>query len=207
RLKTPRKTAPAGDADRPAPATNARTGRSGNCAVCLRRGDQAPSRPAGETYSLAEVELPDELLELIGGPGEVGRGGGHLLGRGTGLLGRGADLLGGGAGLLGHAGDLGDAVLHPLAGRRDVLDRRGDELHAIAHVGDRLADALKGLAGVLHRLGALLGLAGTGLAHLDGPARLALDLVDEVGDGAGRGLGLLGQLADLLGHDGKALAL
>ncbi len=34
-----------------------------------------------------------------------------------------------------------------------------------------------------------------------------LDLADQPGDLAGRGLGLLGQLADLLGHDGEALAL
>ena len=42
---------------------------------------------------------------------------------------------------------------------------------------------------------------------LDGLAGLALDLGDQAGDLGGRGLGLLGELADLLGDDGEALAL
>ena len=42
---------------------------------------------------------------------------------------------------------------------------------------------------------------------VDDLARLALDLADQAGDLARGGLGLLGQLADLLGHDGEAAAL
>ena len=67
--------------------------------------------------------------------------------------------------------------------------------------------AANACARLLDGLDALVGAGGARLDGAHGPAGLGLDLADQVGDRAGRRLGLLGELADLLGHDGEAAAL
>src|SRR3954469_2196942 len=154
-----------------------------------------------------QAELPDEALELLRGAGELLRGRCDLLRRGARLLRGGRDLLRGGRGLLGDRGDLGHVAPDLLRARRDLLDRCGDLLDPAVHVLDGRAERQERLARLLDRGDAVLGPAGAVLDDLDGLGRLGLDLADQPGDRPGRGLALLGQLADLLGHHGKAAAL
>src|SRR4051812_47012002 len=156
---------------------------------------------------LRERELPDEALELLGGAGELLRRRGDLLRRSARLLRGGRDLLRGRRRLLGDRGDLGHVRLHLLRAGRDLLDRGGDLVDARAHVLDRGAQGQERVAGLLDRGDAVLRLAGAVLDDLDGLRGLAVDLADEARDRAGGRLGLLGQLADLLGDHGEAAAL
>jgi hypothetical protein len=89
--------------------------------------------------------------------------------------------------------DLGD-------GRRDLLDAR---VHAL----DGLADPQERLAGLLDRRRAVVGALGAVLDPVHRVRRVGLDFLDQRGDRRSRLLRLLGQLADLLGHDRKAAAL
>src|SRR3954449_284701 len=165
------------------------------------------SRSGGMALGLRERELPDEALELLGGVGQLLRRRGDLLRRSARLLRGGRDLLRGSRRLLGDRGDLGHVRLHLLRARRDLLDRGGDLVDARAHVLDGGAQGQERLAGLLDRGDAVLRLAGAVLDDLDGLRGLALDLADQARDRAGGRLGLLGQLADLLGDDREAAAL
>jgi hypothetical protein len=63
------------------------------------------------------------------------------------------------------------------------------------------------VTGLLDGRSALLGARGALLHHVDRLDGLGLDLADQQRDGRGGLLGLLGELADLLGDDGEAAAL
>src|SRR4051795_2638764 len=152
-------------------------------------------------------EAPDEPLELLGGARQLLGRGRDLLRRGRGLLGRRRHLLGGGRGLLRHRRDLRDVVAHARRSGGYLLRGGGDLLDARVHVVDRVADGLEGLARLLDRGRRLVGTACALLDDVDREARLLLDLLDEGGDASRGGLGLLGQLAHLVGYDREAAAL
>ena len=79
--------------------------------------------------------------------------------------------------------------------------------HARGHVLDRAADRLEGLAGALDGGDAVLGALRAVVDDADHARRLGLHLADQRGDLAGGALGLLGELADLVGDDREAAAL
>src|SRR5439155_226145 len=83
-------------------------------------------------------------------------------------------------------------------------DRGGDGLHARGHVVDALADEREGVARPVDARRAGRRALGAGLDHLRGARGDLLHLADEPADRPGRGLGLLGELADLLGDDREA---
>src|SRR5919204_322309 len=171
----------------------------------------APPHP-GRLWSVdvvldGEAEARDELLELLGGAGELLRRRGDLLGGGAGLLRARGYLLSGRGGLLGHRGHLADPALGAIGLGGDLLDRGGDLRHARADLLDGGADLLERGPGLLDRRDAVLGALGTVGHDADDLLRLGLDLTDQPGDRARGALGLLGQLADLLGDDREAAAL
>ena len=86
---------------------------------------------------------------------------------------------------LGAGGRLGHVAVH-LVGRRGLLlDRRGDGGLEVVDLTDDRADLAD---------------------RVDGAGGVGLDGLDPLGDVLGRPGGLLGQLLDLAGHDGEALA-
>ena len=139
--------------------------------------------------------------------GQLLRGRGDLLRGGARLLRRGRDLLARRARRLGHRGHADDVLRHLVGVAGELPDRAGDVGGAARDVLDGGADGLERRAGALDRDGAALGARGGVGDHVDDLAGLALDLADQAGDLARGGLGLLGQLADLLGHDREAAAL
>src|SRR3954454_20441286 len=200
--------APVIDSGEPRLSAFGRARRSASEHAAVAPGGKGDRRgPAFGRVALGERELRDEPLELLGGAGQLLRRRGDLLRGGARLLGRGGDLLRGGRRLLGRRDALAHVGLDLLRARRDLLDRRGDLVDARAHVLHGLAEREERRAGLLDRRDAVLGLAGAVLDDVDGLGRLGLDLADERGDRAGGVLGLLRQLADLLGHDREAAAL
>ena len=78
--------------------------------------------------------------------------------------------------------------------------------HLAVDVADAVADRLERRAGLRDGRDAVVGAPGALLDHADGARGLGLDLGDQLGDRAGRALGLLGELADLVGDDREARA-
>src|SRR4051812_29651768 len=154
-----------------------------------------------------EREAPDERLELRGTAREILRGSGDLLHRRARLLRAGRHLLGRGRRLLGDRGDLAHVALYPARALGRLVDGGGDVGGAQRHLLDGRADGLEGLAGALDGGGAVGGAPRAVLDDVDGVARVGLDGADERGDRAGGRARLLGQHADLVGHDGEAAAL
>src|SRR6185437_15814443 len=146
-----------------------------------------------EPGPLREDEAAEERVELLGRARQLLGGGGDLLGGCRRLLRRRRDLLGRGGRLLRDARD--------LAGDRDDLVDPG------ADVLDGGADVVEGAARRLDDGDRLLGAVRALLDDRDGAVRLGLHLADQAGDLLGGLLGLLGQLAHLLGDDGEAAAL
>ena len=132
---------------------------------------------------------------------------GDLLSRRGRLLRGGGDLLGRGGGLLGDGGDLGHVALGARGAGADLLDGGGDRR-------DLGADALDGLVDAQERLARRSTVATPSSVRAAPSATTpttwrvcVLHLADQGRDLGGGALGLLGELAHLLGDDGEAAAL
>ena len=97
-------------------------------------------------------------------------------------------------------GDLSGSLGDLLDGGRDLADALGDDL-------DAHRDACEGVARLGDGARPELAALGAGLDDPHGTVGLAADLAHEGRDRLRGGLRLLGQLADLLGHDREAAAL
>ena len=155
------------------------------------------------------VKRPTSSSSSLGGARQLLGGGRDLLGRGARLLRGGRDLLGRRGGLLGDARDLDDVVGDVLASPSAICSTaaaisltraettstaRGDAGEGVARLGDVVDARPRSRSAPVS-------------TTVDGALGLGLDLVDQLGDRLGGRLGLLGELADLVGHDGEAAAL
>ena len=182
-----------------------------------------------------DPEPGDESVETGGHLREAGCGSNDLFGLGRHLLGGGADFFGGGAVLLAdrrdrvhRRGDDGGCLSHAAGGvvglgrnRRDRIRSFDDLVRGTADLAQRLEYLLnvlvafgRGRSDFREGAGRLLGKYGSRLDFLrsfihrgDRTVGFALDLSDQCGDLLRCPRGAFGQLADLVGHDGKALAL
>ena len=114
---------------------------------------------------------------------------------------------GGGGDLLHRLGDAPDGV-GDLLRALGLLDRRArDGAHHVGRLLARLEDLLERALGLVRDLDAAIDVVRAALDGGDRVLGLGLDRLDELGDLARARAGALGEILDLVGDDGEALAV
>ena len=160
-----------------------------------------------EMFSIGAGDLTPAARLLLRASLDVLGDDAHLLGALHDEL-RAARLLGRRRGdLLHRLGDAADGVGHLLAALGLLDGRARDGAHHVRALLRALEDLLQGALGLVRDLDAAVDVVRAALDGGDGVLALGLHRLDEIRDLARARAGALGQILDLVGDDGEALAL